>query len=209
MQVYGFFLSFPETKEEWDKSIKNFESNGRDYIKNRKQDLEILKNDLLKFLPEPFHPFINDGSLNTSYPTEKLRNMINNWKDEYNQQMEVLDKEYLSNYNSSKDLLPLNIVKLKEISFHDSNVISIENPTNDTFFINLDCEGGFNDFSEIKLIFLGVKEISMPENIKGGFWLYDEVYPTKSGFELHVLFDIPLIEFKIVAEDIVVEGKNL
>ncbi|PGM59546.1 DUF4085 family protein [Bacillus sp. AFS053548] len=49
----------------------------------------------------------------------------------------------------------------------------------------------------------------MPENIKGGFWLYDEVYPTKSGFELNVLFDIPLIEFKIVAEDIVVEGKNL
>ncbi|MEH7402623.1 DUF4085 family protein [Gottfriedia acidiceleris] len=209
MQVYGFLLSFPETKEEWDKSIKNFESYGRDYIKNHKEDLEILKNDLLKFLPEPFHQYINDGTLNTSYPSEKLRNMINNWKDKYNQQMEELDKEYLSNYNSSKDLLPFNIVKLNEISLHDSNVISIENPTNDTFVIYLDCEGGFNDFSEIKLTFKGVKEISMPENIKGGFWLYDEVYPTKIGFELHVLFDIPFIEFKIVAEDIVVEGKNL
>ncbi|PFH82576.1 hypothetical protein COI44_19730 [Bacillus sp. AFS088145] len=119
MQVYGFFLSFPETKEEWDESIKNFESYGRDYIKNRKEDLEILKNDLLKFLPEPFHQYINDGSLNTSYPSEKLRNMINNWKDEYNQQMEDMDKEYLSIYNSSKDLLPLNIVKLNEISLHD------------------------------------------------------------------------------------------
>ncbi|PFH82575.1 hypothetical protein COI44_19725 [Bacillus sp. AFS088145] len=84
----------------------------------------------------------------------------------------------------------------------------MENPTTDTFVINLDCEGGFNDFSEIKLTILGVNEIIMPENIKGGFWLYDEVYPAKSGFELHVLFDIPFIEFKIVAEDIVVEGKN-
>ncbi|PGM59545.1 DUF4085 family protein [Bacillus sp. AFS053548] len=158
MQVYGFLLSFPETKEEWDESIKNFESYGRDYIKIRKKDLEILKNDLLNFLPEPFHQYINDGTVNTSYPSDKLRNMINNWKDEYNQQMKDLDKEYLSNYNSSKDLLPLNIVKLNEISLHDSNVKSIEYPTNDTFVINLDCEGGFNDFSEIKLTFLGVKE---------------------------------------------------
>lgn len=107
--------------------------------------------------------------------------------------MEDLDKEYLSNYNSSKDLHPFNIVKLNEISLHDSNVRSIENPKNDTFVIYLDCKGGFNDFSEIKLTFKGVKEISMPENFKGGFWLYDEVYPSKLGFELHVLFDIPLM----------------
>lgn len=163
---------------------------------------------MLKFLPKSFHTYINDGTLNSVFPSEKLRKIINRWKDEYNQRMEDLDKEYLSNYKSSKDLLPLNVVKLNEISLHDSKVKSLENPTKDTFVINLDCEGGFNDFSEIKLTFKGVKEISMPESIKGGFWLYDEVYPAKPGFELHVLFDIPFTEFKIVAEDIVVEGMN-
>ncbi|PEJ52095.1 hypothetical protein CN692_22170 [Bacillus sp. AFS002410] len=207
MQLYSF-LNFPDTKEEWDETIKYFESNGKDYIKNLKKDLEFFKNDLLKFLPESFHSYINDGTLNTAYPSEKLRNMINNWKDEYDQQMEDLNKEYRSKYNASKDLLPLSIVKLNEISLHDSNVKSIENLSIDTFVINLDCAGGFNDFTEIKLTFKGVKEISMPEDIKGGFWLYDEVYPAKSGYELHVLFDIPFIEFKIVAEDIIVEGKS-
>lgn len=209
MQVYGFLLSFPETKVEWDKSIKRFKANGSDYIQSRKEELEIIKKDLLKFLPESLHSYINDGTLISMFPSEKLRKMINRWKDEYIKNMEDLDKEYLINYNSSKDLLPLNIVKLNEISLHDSNVKSFEKPTKETFVINLDCEGGFNDFSEITLTFNGVKEISMPENIKGGFWLYDEVYPSNPGFEFHVLFDIPFIEFKIVAEDIVVEGKNI
>lgn len=30
MQVYGF-LTFPDTKEEWDETIEYFESNGRDF----------------------------------------------------------------------------------------------------------------------------------------------------------------------------------
>lgn len=122
--------------------------------------------------------------------------------------MEDLDKEYLSYHNSIKDLLPLNIVKLNEISLHDAKVKSFEKPTKDTIVINLDCESAFNDFSEIKLTFKGVKEINMPENIEGGFWLYDEIYPAKPGFELLVLFDIPFTEFKVVAEDILVEGMN-
>ena len=120
--------------------------------------------------------------------------------------MEDLDKEYLSYFNSIKDSLPKNVVQLSEISMHDVNVESIETPSKETFIMNLDCEGGFNDFSKIKLTFTGVKEISMPENIEEGFWLYDEIYLTNSGFELHVLFDIPFTEFKIEAENILIEA---
>lgn len=40
----------------------------------------------------------------------------------------------------------------------------------------------------------------------GSCWIYDEVYLTETGFELHVLFDAPLLEFIISAENAAVEA---
>ncbi|WP_248734440.1 DUF4085 family protein [Neobacillus rhizosphaerae] len=40
----------------------------------------------------------------------------------------------------------------------------------------------------------------MPDKLEGAFWLYDEGYSTKTGFELPVLLDCPFIEFKIGAK---------
>jgi len=82
MGINGF-LYFPDTKEEWDETINDFKSLGRDLQKNLKEDLEFWKNDLIKFLPKSFHPYIHDGTLNTEYPSEELRKMIDKWKNEY------------------------------------------------------------------------------------------------------------------------------
>ncbi|WP_164684733.1 DUF4085 family protein [Brevibacillus reuszeri] len=41
--------------------------------------------------------------------------------------------------------------------------------------------------------------------LRQNYWLYNEIYATDRGFELHVLFDCPLTEWKIVAENVQIE----
>lgn len=207
MQVFGF-LSFPETKEEWEETIDFYTSEGIDYKENFREDLESRKSDLLRFLPVSFHPYILNGTLNSEYPSKELRKIAEQWQKEYTHRMEKLDEEYLNHYKSIKDKLPKNVVKLHEDSLHDANVKSYNSPSKDTFIMILDCRGGFHYFTDIKLTFTGVKELNLPEGFEGAYWLYDEVYSTKEGFELRVLFDCPFSEVKIKAENVLIETLN-
>lgn len=43
------------------------------------------------------------------------------------------------------------------------------------------------------------------EQLEGSWWLYDEIYKTKTGFELRVLFDCPLCELMIQARELKIE----
>lgn len=65
--------------------------------------------------------------------------------------------------------------------------------------------GGFHYFTDIKLTFTGVSKLTIPEKVEGAWWLYDEVYRNDTYFELHVLFDCPLTEFLIIAENVEIE----
>lgn len=122
--------------------------------------------------------------------------------------MEKLDEEYLLHYKTNKDKLPKIVVKLHEDSLHDAKVKSYYSPSIDTFIMTLDCRGGFHYFTDIKLTFTGVKELNLPKGFEGAFWLYDEVYSTKEGFEFNVLFDCPFSEVKINAENVLIEKLN-
>lgn len=204
MQVAGF-LVFPETKEEWDESIEYYKAEGIDYEKHLKEDLESQKKVLLRFLPESFHPYIIDGTLNTQYPSPELRKMAKRWQKAFEKRMDDLFNRYNKVYLSIKNNLPKNVVQLHDNSLHDAQVTSFQRPTNETFEMTLDCRGGFHYFTDIKLTFLGVQELSKPDFLEEAYWLYDEVYSTKKGFELNVLFDCPLKEFAIKAENVLIE----
>ncbi|WML48728.1 DUF4085 family protein [Neobacillus sp. PS3-34] len=203
MQILGF-LMLPETKEEWDENIEDYEKYGMDYKRIFKEDVDLKKSDLLRFLPESFHPYINDYSINSEYPPLELRIMAEQWLKEYHKRMEILDQEYINHYKSIKDKLSNNVVQLHDNSLHDARVISYEIPSKDTFTIILDCRGGFHYFTDIKVTFTGVTELSIPNQLEGASWLYDEVYCTNTGFEYHVLFDCPLTEFNITAENVLI-----
>ena len=204
MQVYGF-LAFPDSKEEWEESVQYYEEEGIDYKKNAKEDLESRKSDLLKFLPESFHPYIHNGTINCEFPSPELRNIAEQWLMEYDERMEKVRKEYNDHYESIKSQLPKNVVQLHENSLHDATIKSFESHPNDIFIMILDCSGGFHYFTDIKLTFTGVSKLTMPEKSEGAWWLYDEVYRSDNNFELHVLFDCPLTEFSIIAENVVIE----
>ena len=54
MQVYGF-LTFPDTREDWEENIAYYKSEGIDYKANFQSEIEERKEDLLRFLPAAFH----------------------------------------------------------------------------------------------------------------------------------------------------------
>ncbi|MFS0864724.1 DUF4085 family protein [Fredinandcohnia sp. 179-A 10B2 NHS] len=205
MQVNGF-MAFPETREEWDEMIQYYEEEGIDYKENARLDLESRKSDLLKYLPESLHPYIHDGTINSEYPTLELREKVNQWLREYDERMERIYQEYNNHFKSIKNKLPKNVVQLHEKSLHDASIKSIKYDSTDTLSMILDCSGGFHYFTDIQLTFTGVKKVTMSRNLEGAFWLYDEVYVCENKqFELGVLFDNPLSEFSIIAEDVMIK----
>ncbi|PSL41557.1 uncharacterized protein DUF4085 [Planomicrobium soli] len=204
MQVFGF-LTFHETLEEWEEELAYYKAEGIDYKEINRRDLEEMRADLLKFLPESFYPYIHDGTINSGFPTQELRDMAKQWEAEREERMEALFGEYNRHYESIKDQLPAGAVQLVEESLHDATVISVEKPSDEVLIIQLDCRGCFHYFTDIELTFTGVTEANIPEEFEGAWWLYDEMDLTDPGFELQALFDSPRTEVKIVARDVKIE----
>ncbi|WP_055106373.1 DUF4085 family protein [Paenibacillus ihumii] len=199
------FLIFPDTKKEWDDDIAWYESEGLNFKEICKSNLENRKTDLLKYLPAHFHPYIEDGTLNSQFPSEELREMADQWVLEYDEKTEVRVESYRNNYNSIKKSLPENVINLVEKTLHDARVISFEMPSKGTLVMTLDCRGGYHYLTDIRLTFTGVQKMKPTTLREGSVWLYDEVYLTETGFELHVLLDGPLMEFTILATNVTIE----
>ncbi|MGG5737178.1 MULTISPECIES: DUF4085 family protein [Bacillus cereus group] len=206
MQVSGFLI-FSETLEEWEEVLRESEKVGMDYKQNLREDVEEKKEDLLKFLPKSLHPYIHDNTINSEYPSEKLKKLMLEWTIDYEKRMNDLEQAYIENFNSIKEKLTQNVVQLHEYSLHDSVVKSVEKKSKDTLIIILDCSGSFSDFEKLRLIFKGVTECSMPKKFEGAWWMCHEIALTENGFELGVLFDCPFEEVTICAKDVLLEKK--
>ncbi|WP_203334779.1 DUF4085 family protein [Planococcus beigongshangi] len=204
MQVSGF-LAFPETEEEWEKNLAWRREEGIDAGEIQRRDLAEKKEDLLKFLPESFHPYIYDGTINSTYPTPELREMTAKWEADYEARVDALLDDYSRHYESIKDSLPAGVVQLTEKSLHDCVIKSIDRGAEDELIFLIDCSGGFHYFKDIRVTFTGVKEATIPENLTDAVWLYNEIYLNGSDFELHVLFDRPMTEMTLVCRDVHIE----
>lgn len=207
MQVSGF-LVLPETREEWEEELAFYQEEGIDYQSRFQQNLEEMKEDLLKFLPKSFHKYIHNGTLNSKYPSAELRNLVDKWQEDYENRMNQLWAEYNEYYESTKHELPKSAINLVENSLHDAVILSTEMLPHDTFTMTLDCSGGFHYFTKVKLRFTGVSHIQIEQELNGAYWLYDEIYPKDEGFELCILLDSPLSELKIVARDVLIDDIN-
>ncbi|HFK1457516.1 TPA: DUF4085 family protein [Bacillus cereus] len=207
MQVSGF-LNFSETVEEWEEMLRESEKIGMDYKQSLREDAEEKKEDLLKFLPKSLHPYIHDNTINSEYPSEKLKKLMLEWTEDYGKRMDDLEQAYKDNYNSIKERLAQNVVQLYEYSLHDSQVTSVERRSKDTIIITLDSSGTFNEFDKLKVTFTGVSKCSIPENFEGAWWLCHEIDLAEDGFELGVLFDCPFEEVMICAKNVLLEIDN-
>lgn len=204
MQVSGF-LAFPETEEEWEKNLAWHREEGIDAGEIQRRNLAEKKDDLLKFLPESFHPYIYDGTINSTCPTPELRAMTARWEEDHEARVDALLDDYSRHYESIKESLPPGAVQLTERSLHDCVIKSIERLAEDEFVFLIDCSGGFHYFKDIRVTFTGVEEAMIPENLSDAVWLYNEIYLNGDEFELHVLFDQPMAEMTIVCRDVKIE----
>lgn len=204
MQVSGF-LTFPETEEEWKEDQAGYREEGIDPAEIQHRDLEDKKENLLKFLPESFHPYIYDGTINSKYPTPDLRDMTAKWEAEYEDRFDALLDDYSRHYESIKEFLPPGAVQLTEKSLHDCIVKNVSRPSEDVLVLRLDCSGGFHYFKDIEVTFTGLREVVIPEDMTDGWWLYNEIYLNGDLIELHVLFDTPMTEVTIICNDVQIE----
>lgn len=204
MQISGF-LVFPETIEEWEANQEWLRKEGEDPDDINRRDLAEKKEDLLRFLPDSFHPYIYDGTINSAFPTPELRAMTEKWEADYEARMDTLLDDYSRHYESIKPYLPAGAIQLTEKSLHDCIVKSMSRPSFDVLVLTLDCSGGFHYFKDIKVTFTGVKEARIPEDMTNAWWLYNEIYLKDDLFELHVLFDQPMTEVMIVSRDVQIE----
>ena len=150
MQVYGF-LTFPETIEDWEENLAYYESEGINYKENLQREIEDRKEDLLRFLPASFHPYILDYSIRSEYPTPELRAMAQQWEENYRKRMELIWQDYNAIYLANKHLLPENVVQLHEKSLHDATVKAYEVPSDDVLVLTLDCSGGNMQVKRVKV----------------------------------------------------------
>ena len=203
MQVNGF-LTFPDSKEDWEESLNWQNEDGMTYKDILKQDLEHRKNDLLTFLPAPFHPYILDGSLRTEYPSKELRKLAEEWEENYKRRSQEIRKQYLEQFEDIKEKLPSQVLEIHTKSLHDGEVLSFSSSESTITLIIAATSVGWYD-TNVKLTFSDVEKCLIPEQLEGSWWLYNEIYKTETGFELHVLFDHPLSELMIQARELKIE----
>lgn len=86
-----------------------------------------------------------------------------------------------------------------EFSFHDSKVVSCRKKGKD-MVITLDRSHGFTDITQI--IFKNCMVIKQDKPLHGAWWLYDEIYRTNDGYEIHALLTKnELIDFIVTVTD--------
>ena len=71
-------------------------------------------------------------------------------------------------------------------SFHDCQITALEKSGKD-IVIKLDNSGGFTDCKGI--VFKNAEIIEQDGDLSGAWWLYDEIYKTDNGFEIHALLE--------------------
>lgn len=198
-------LALPETDEEWADFIRSFEEDGDDVYAYLRNDLAQMKEQLLKSLPEEFHPFIEDGSINQPHLSKDVKIRLLSWLGRKQKECEEVLEQAQEHFESIRGRLPDGFIKLQENGLHDASILHITRKNN-TIRLTLNGDGSFNAAAYIVLIFHHVKaEYSDLSIQEGQYWLYEEVHMHEDGVLFQVLVDCPMTQWSIIAQDVTIE----
>ena len=193
-------LFIHESDEDWIQSLTDAKENDIDLYKEKKQDLDVLRDSLMNYLPLKFQPYVLDGTLNTLEVPKHVRKEFLRWRNEQEQLFEnILDAAYEEKQKTLAYMKP----KEREVfeqSLHDAKVVSIRR-TATQVVLTLDMAGGFTAKSIIYLTFNNIKS-ELGQVVLEQFYIYDELRKTANGFALRVIFDCPEVEWTIEAEEL-------
>lgn len=198
-------LALPESDEEWADFIRSFEEEGEDVHAYLSGDLKQMKERLLNVLPEEFHSFIEDGSINQPYLSKDVSTELLAWLKGKQQEYEEVIEQARVHFDSIRHQLPEGFVKLQENGLHDASILHIARK-DDAIRLTLDGAGSFNAAACIVLTFNKVeKEYSDLPLKEGQYWLYEEVDVHEVGAVFRVLLDSPMTQWAVVAQDVTIE----
>lgn len=196
-------LVLPESDEEWADFIRSFEEEGEDVQTYLRHELEQMKGRLLHVLPEEFHPFIEDGSINQPSLAKEVKVRLLAWIKGKQQEYEAVSEQAHVHFESIRNQLPEGFVNLQGL--HDASILHVVRKE-DAIRITLDGTGSFTNANRIVLTFQRVKEEQSELPLQEGqYWLYEEVDVHEVGAVFRVLVDGPMTQWAVVAEDVIIE----
>ncbi|WAA13310.1 DUF4085 family protein [Fervidibacillus halotolerans] len=197
MQLTGMITTF-ETDEEWEDFIQSFDAK-KDAFEYLRCELRDEKDRLLKVLPETFHPYVHNGSINQPTLPKQIRKQLILWQKGLEEQVEKTMEDAHRHFQHIKNKLPHSFVQLMEEGLHDAQITHIFRK-DDYLRLTLNSEGSFSNSAAVVLQFFGIQTETFDLPLKEGmYWLYEEVDVAKDGFKLGVLLD-SLCEWEIVAK---------
>lgn len=164
-----------------------------------REKLEFKIQHLEKMLPQEILQKVADiRVLALDYASDEVKKALTEYSESNRKAIEATQKAYWEEYKKIfKDEEPSFISNFK---FHDCKVVSCLQKGEDTV-ITLDNTGGFTNIKEIILKNCIIQKLDAP--LEGAWWLYDEIYKTDEGYEIHVLLEKKeLIDFIVTVTDV-------
>lgn len=133
------------------------------------------------------------------YCTKDVLRQLKDLSKENEKTMNRVLKDY---YKAQEEELIPDVIK-DHFDFHDCKMIKVAVSETD-MVMHLDTSGGFTHFN--KVTFTAPEIIKQEGPINGKIWLYEELYRTEVGYEVHILFSSDgLSELIIRCTDIRIE----
>ncbi|MBP3041372.1 DUF4085 family protein [Bacillaceae bacterium Marseille-Q3522] len=174
---------------------------GEDIYARLKDELEIVKDELLCVLLSRFIPYVENGTLNQPTLLKTVREDYLQWIREADREFtDILDCAYEQTKKSVSNL-PTTVQEIFEESLHDSTIQQIIRD-GDTLHLYVNTDGGFSSKSLIHFIFNHVLSEKADQPILEGQWLiYYELRKIEDGFAFRILFDSLDSEWTITMKD--------
>ncbi|MEY8745167.1 DUF4085 family protein [Bacillales bacterium AN1005] len=174
-----------DEKEEIQKKIAEYNARPPFDVVNCKQEfkdnLEWSCADKGNQLPSELLAKIADIRVfSLGYCTQEVMRELKKLSNENKRKMEHISNEYVQ-MQQSEDI-PQHI--RSRFGFHDCQVTEIL--FGKDMIIRLETRSGFTDFNKITLV--AAETIKQEGQIVGSYWIYDELYRTGRGYEVHIIF---------------------
>lgn len=177
---------FP-SKEEYEQARESFvpekfdpEDTKRKFREAQEYNIDRLKSDLPK---EILDKVADIRVLAMDCCTEEVKRLIAKFCKENEKKMKRAFKEL---EQAERDAFGDEPSKFAKECLHDCEITAVEQNGSDVV-LSLDNSGGFTICTAI--VFKNAKIIEQDGELVGAIWLYDEIYKTENGLEIHALLD--------------------
>lgn len=191
-----------EEKARINELVKAFDSRGAFDVEKSmnifNQRHEMTLEDNVSKIPEAVYSQIADSRVFAlGYTVEKIIDQLKSVSEQNEKQVQAIRVACIAAQQSENISLDIR----RQFGFHDCKVIRLEKANNITILFDTSGEASVYN----KLVFHDVYSVEGEHSVEGCRWLYEELYKTQNGYEVHMLFasgENRAIELTVTCRDI-------